>query len=329
MDIKSFKRYIEGRIVDVLEGFDPNEAQGGDFYWEANGGRSQREERRYGGIVIRRDWVCNLISLCGSGYQDERLQADYDKFYERMLKDYHEEFGPDAPEDSDEFYDYESEYLYGLEDTDFIACAEFNLEGHNEWYRLVGELYRTFDYNMSVFGVPTEICVRVQMDLDEDELTEANADKFLTAFENALKDYSFGKDEVEIDVEKTANESRRPRGRMLHESSTAMPVEYVIGRELFDGKWWPIIVYLNQSPSRYWYAAICADEGGVYHTELGKGYLSRIRPGTDKCAPEVVDAVEDEFFGQFAVDDIPTHRVDTIEDLERYVPADKRLISRD
>ncbi len=123
--------------------------------------------------------------------------------------------------------------------------------------------------------------------------------------------------------------SRRPRGRMLRESSTAMPVHYVIGRELFDDKWWPIIVYLNESPDRYWYEAICADEGGVYHTELGKGYLSRIQPGTDKCAPEVVDAVEDEFFGQFAVDDIPTRRVDTIEDLEEHAPAGKRLISRD
>lgn len=125
------------------------------------------------------------------------------------------------------------------------------------------------------------------------------------------------------------NESFRPRGRMLRESSTAMPVEYVIGRESVDGKWWPIIVYLNESPNRYWYEAICADEGGVYHTELGKGYLSRIRPGTDKCAPEVVDAVEDEFFGQFAVDDIPTHRVDTIKDLEEHAPAGKQLISRD
>lgn len=124
-------------------------------------------------------------------------------------------------------------------------------------------------------------------------------------------------------------ESCRPRGRMLRESGTAMPVHYVIGRELFDDKWWPIIVYLNESPDRYWYEAVCADEGGVYHTELGKGYLSRIRPGTDKCAPEVVEAVEDEFFGQFAVDDIPTRRVDSIEDLERYAPADKRLISRD
>lgn len=145
------------------------------------------------------------------------------------------------------------------------------------------------------------------------------ADSELEELEEFLKDYE------DEDLE----ESRRPRGRMLRESSTAMPVEYVIGRELFDGKWWPIIVYLNESPDRYWYEAICADEGGVYHTELGKGYLSRIRPGTDKCAPEVVEAVEDEFFGQFAVDDIPTRRVDSIEDLEEHAPAGKQLISRD
>ena len=132
-----------------------------------------------------------------------------------------------------------------------------------------------------------------------------------------------------LDVPEDMEESFRRRGRMLRESSTAMAVEYVIGRELFDGKWWPIIVYLNESPNRYWYEAICADEGGVYHTELGKGYLSRIRPGTDKCAPEVVEAVEDEFFGQFSVDDIPTRRVDSIEDLERHAPAGKQLISRD
>lgn len=151
------------------------------------------------------------------------------------------------------------------------------------------------------------------------------ADSELEELEEFLKDYE---DEDE-DEDEGMEESRRPRGRMLRESSTAMPVEYVIGRESVDGKWWPIIVYLNQSPNRYWYEAICADEGGVYHTELGKGYLSRIRPGTDKCAPEVVEAVEDEFFGQFAVDDIPTRRVDSIEDLERHAPAGKQLISRD
>lgn len=134
-----------------------------------------------------------------------------------------------------------------------------------------------------------------------------------------------------LDDKMVKKESHRlHRGRMLKEANAVNFVPYVIGREKFDGKWFPIIVYLNKSTDNYWYEAVCMDDEGVYHTELGKNYvLHKVKSGTEGCNPEDVEAVEDEFFGPFEVEDYPTRRVDSVQDLEEYEPSDRKLISRD
>lgn len=72
---------------------------------------------------------------------------------------------------------------------------------------------------------------------------------------------------------------------------------YVLRQEYnrFKKCWFPIIVYWNVSGTSRWTEALCTEDGSsYYHTDV-PDYVAVTRKGTDKCDPEHVKRIVNEY----------------------------------
>ena len=206
-----YDEFIADRAREILENYDVNKSCGAmcDSWYELGDGVEdiERDDRdgfwSFNDGGVQKTWMTTSYSLVGQGYEDEKIAKDYDYLQEQCEDAYKEQCEKDGVEcdfESSDFQDH-FETRWWEEGCDIFAYAEIMLysrESRNNRYTLHGRISRSFDYT---YGRNPEDDLDVVMELTEEQMTQANADKFLSAVEEAFANYSFKDGYKEINVE--------------------------------------------------------------------------------------------------------------------------------
>lgn len=209
---KFYDNFVESRAREILEDYDVNDAQGGDaWYGIGNGVEDMERDHRDGFISyndggLEKTWTTTSWNIVGQGCQDAKIEKDYDYLQEQcedVYRDYCEKNGMDCDLQSEDFYEFEADWWQ--EGSDIFAQVEVMLYSRDAYkgrYKLYGRVSRNFDYTYGR-GNYDEDDLSVEMELTAEQLTEANATKFLDEFEKQLKSYTFkdGKKTINVEAE--------------------------------------------------------------------------------------------------------------------------------
>lgn len=201
-----YSKFIEPHARDILEAYDMNDTQGGDG-WEAHdvevlyntySDGSPRDSFKAG---LQKDFVSNLGYMDSTGYgYNGSMAIEIDKAADVASDTYCMDNGlANAPEDGDDNYDEYADFINdALHDITIFGTAaiemyERSLRGVA--YTLSASIGREYDGGDTIGDY-----LSVQMDLDYDQLTQENADKFIKAVEDAFASYSFSHGDNRINV---------------------------------------------------------------------------------------------------------------------------------
>lgn len=205
---KFYDSCIKEGATEILENYDVNQSCGGmcDAWYELGDGVEDIERDDYSGYIshndggVRKSWFTTSYNIVGQGYADDKIDKDYDYLQEQCEDAYKEQCekeGVDCDLESSEFQD-RFELEWWSEGCDIFAYAEIWLYDFGREHTLHGRISRSFDYT---YGRDPEDDLDVVMELTEEQMTQANADKFLAEVKKQFETYSFKDGYKEINLE--------------------------------------------------------------------------------------------------------------------------------
>lgn len=204
-------KFVKDEATDLLEAYEMNDTQGvpgsGGEGWDAHDVKEVKNTYSDGtprddfNAGVEKEFIGYLGYFNGTGYYDNALGAEIDKEFDVASQAYLEDNSLSvAPEDgTDEYEDYMDAIDEWLGETYLVGEASilFVTRGwRNSDYSLHASIFRHYDAGSVIDGK-----LRVTMDLSSDQLTQANADKFLAEVKKQFETYSFEDGYKEITVE--------------------------------------------------------------------------------------------------------------------------------
>jgi len=205
-------KFIKDGATDLLESYEMNDTQGvpgtGEG-WEGHDVESISNTYSDGtprddfNAELQKEFVGNLGYFDSTGHHDKELHSVIDAVFDDASFEYRrvnhlDELPQRATDDYDEYMDAMFDVLtdttvYG---TASIKFAERSLRGVD--YTLSARIFRQFEDGDGIDSV-----MEVEMNLTADQLTQANAEKFLSAVQDKFGSYSFsdGDESINIDAE--------------------------------------------------------------------------------------------------------------------------------
>lgn len=205
-------KFIKDKATDLLASYEMNDTQGvpgSGEGWEGNDVEdipntyADGTTREDFNAELRREFIGNLGYFESTGYHDGELGYLIDKAYDAASDSYcmDNNLASVPEEGTDEYEDYMEAIIDFLNDSTIVGIAsieikERSLRGVD--YTLTARIIREEDGG-GVMGDTLE----VEMNLTVDQLTQANADKFLNAVQEKFGSYSFsdGDESINIDAE--------------------------------------------------------------------------------------------------------------------------------
>ena len=205
-------KFIKDPATDLLASYEMNDTQGvpgSGEGWEGNDVEdipntyADGTTREDFNAELRREFIGNLGYFDSTGYHDGELGYLIDKAFDAASDSYCMDNNlASVPEDgTDGHEDYMEAIIDFLNDSTIVGIAsieikERSLRGVD--YTLTARIIREDDSG-DVMGNTLE----VEMNLTADQLTQANADKFLNAVQEKFGSYSFsdGDESINIDAE--------------------------------------------------------------------------------------------------------------------------------
>lgn len=205
---KFYDSFIKDGATEILENYNVNQSCGNmcDAWYELGDGVEDMERDDYSGYIshndggVKKTWMTTSYNIVGQGYADDKIDKDYDYLQEQCEDAYKEQCEKEGVEcdlESSEFQD-DFEPRWWDEGCEIFAYAEIWLYNFVNEHTLHGRISRSFDYT---YGRDPEDDLDVVMELTEEQMTQANADKFLAEVKKQFETYSFKDGYKEINVE--------------------------------------------------------------------------------------------------------------------------------
>lgn len=203
-------KFVKDEATDLLEVYEMNDTQGvhgSGEGWEGNDVEvlpntySDGTPRDDFGAALSRDFIGNLGYFDSTGIWDGELGFLIHSAFDAASDEYCEDNGLDTVPESgtDGYEDYMDAVEDSLRDTTIVGTATISMRERS---------FRGVSYTLSAMivryaddGDVMGDTLNIDMDLTSDQLTKANAAKFLAEVKKQFETYSFSDGDKEINVE--------------------------------------------------------------------------------------------------------------------------------